>query len=34
MSADNFKRGTVELVVLGVLLEKDMYEIYKMANER
>ena len=36
MSADNFKRGTVELVVLAVLLEKDMYgyEIVKTVKEK
>lgn len=35
-NADNFKRGTVELVVLGVLREKDMYgyEIVKAAEEK
>ncbi|MBR3816568.1 MAG: PadR family transcriptional regulator [Clostridia bacterium] len=35
-NAENFKRGTVELVVLGVLREKDMYgyEIVKAASEK
>lgn len=35
-NADNFKRGTVELVVLGVLIEKDMYgyEITKAVSDR
>jgi len=35
-NADNFKRGTVELVVLSVLREKDMYgyEIVKTVKEK
>ena len=35
-NSDNFKRGTVELVVLSVLSEKDMYgyEIVKAVNEK
>ncbi len=35
-NADNFKRGTVELVVLSVLREKDMYgyEIVKAVQEK
>ena len=34
-NTDNFKRGTVELVVLGVLSKKDMYgyEIVKAVEE-
>ena len=34
-NTDNFKRGTVELVVLSVLSQKDMYgyEIVKAVNE-
>ncbi len=34
-NTDNFKRGTVELVVLGVLIKKDMYgyEIVKAVEE-
>ncbi len=35
-NTDNFKRGTVELVVLSVLSQKDMYgyEIVKAVNEK
>ncbi len=35
-NTDNFKRGTVELVVLSVLLNKDMYgyEIVKAVSEK
>lgn len=35
-NTDNFKRGTVELVVLSVLTKKDMYgyEIVKAVNEK
>lgn len=36
LNTENFKRGTVELVVLNVLLEKDMYgyEITKAVYEK
>ncbi len=36
LNTDNFKRGTVDLVVLGVLAEKDMYgyEIVKAIEEK
>lgn len=36
LNTDNFKRGTVDLVVLSVLLEKDMYgyEIVKAIEEK
>ena len=36
LNTDSFKRGTVELVVLGVLREKDMYgyEIVKAVQEK
>lgn len=36
LNTENFKRGTVELVVLGVLTEKDMYgyEIVKAVQEK
>lgn len=35
-NTDNFKRGTVELVILSVLSQKDMYgyEIVKAVNEK
>lgn len=35
-NTDNFKRGTVELIVLSVLSQKDMYgyEIVKAVNEK
>ncbi len=35
-NTDNFKRGTVELIVLSVLTKKDMYgyEIVKSVNEK
>ena len=36
LNTDNFKRGTVDLVVLNVLTEKDMYgyEIVKAVQEK
>ena len=36
LNTENFKRGTVELVVLSVLMEKDMYgyEIVKAVQEK
>lgn len=36
LNTDSFKRGTVDLVVLSVLLEKDMYgyEIVKAVKEK
>lgn len=36
MNSDSFKRGTVELVVLSVLIEKDMYgyEIVKAVQDK
>lgn len=36
LNTDNFKRGTVDLVVLGVLTEKDMYgyEIVKAIEQK
>ncbi len=36
LNTDNFKRGTVDLVVLNVLREKDMYgyEIVKAVQEK
>ena len=36
LNTDNFKRGTVDLVVLNVLSEKDMYgyEIVKAVQEK
>lgn len=36
LNTDSFKRGTVELVVLGVLTKKDMYgyEIVKAVSEK